>query len=166
MKRIFICFSFLLLISCGYQLRGNIILPSQMETLFVEGASGTLKAGIREVITTSGGQLLDQSKGAKSIVKVQNESLQTRVLSVNSSGKADTFEVVLRLSYELAEVSGKTLLPTQLIEIRRDYFNDQLDIVGKTNEEQLIREEMYRQAVRTMINQSRRALRTSDAGVN
>jgi LPS-assembly lipoprotein len=47
------------------------------------------------------------------------------------------------------------LSKTQPVEITRDYFNDQEELLGKDNEEQVIRKEMYRQAITAMLNRSR-----------
>jgi outer membrane lipopolysaccharide assembly protein LptE/RlpB len=43
------------------------------------------------------------------------------------------------------------LLADQDITIKRDYFNDQTAILGKSNEESVIRTEMYRQAVSSIM---------------
>jgi LPS-assembly lipoprotein len=49
----------------------------------------------------------------------------------------------------------------QPVEIKRDYFNNQLAIIAKDNEETVIRNEMYQQAVRTVVNRARVALAAS-----
>jgi LPS-assembly lipoprotein len=64
-----------------------------------------------------------------------------------------------RLNYQITDAKGSVLKELQPIEIRRDYFNDQQLILGKDNEELVIRNEMYQQAVRTMINQVRFGLK-------
>lgn len=46
----------------------------------------------------------------------------------------------------------------QPVEIKREYFNSQLAVIAKENEETVIRNEMYQQAVRTVINSVRASL--------
>ena len=49
----------------------------------------------------------------------------------------------------------------QPVEIRREYYNDQTAVIAKEAEELLIRNEMYQQAVRTMISRAKVAFETS-----
>ena len=42
-------------------------------------------------------------------------------------------------------------MPEQTIVVVRDYFNEQLNVIGKSQEEDLIRKEIYNDAVRSMI---------------
>jgi LPS-assembly lipoprotein len=46
------------------------------------------------------------------------------------------------------------------VEIKREYFNNQQDIVAKDNEQQVIRNEMLQQAVRIMLDRIRLSLAT------
>jgi LPS-assembly lipoprotein len=47
------------------------------------------------------------------------------------------------------------LASRQPVEIRRDYFNDQQDVMAKEGEEAVIRNEMYQQAVRAIVDRAR-----------
>ena len=65
------------------------------------------------------------------------------------------------LTYELVDAKGNVLSARQPIEIKREYYNNQLAVIAKDNEETVIRNEMYQQAVRTMVNRARVALEAS-----
>jgi LPS-assembly lipoprotein len=43
----------------------------------------------------------------------------------------------------------------QPVEIRREYYNDQQFVIAKDNEEAVIQNEMYQQAVQTIVNRAR-----------
>jgi LPS-assembly lipoprotein len=82
-------------------------------------------------------------------------------LSLSARGRANDFELDYRLEYELVNKANAVLLPRQSLEVRREYFNDQQEIIAKDNEEIVIRDEMYQQAVSTIINRARTVLDAS-----
>ncbi|HEY8096151.1 MAG TPA: LPS assembly lipoprotein LptE, partial [Methylobacter sp.] len=87
-----------------------------------------------------------------------NEEFNRRVLSVSSSGKSNEFELEYRLDYEFANAKDALLMEKQTVEIKREYYNDQKFVIAKENEENVIRSEMYRQAVQTILNRARTVL--------
>ena len=46
-------------------------------------------------------------------------------------------------------------MPRQRLEVKREYYNNQQDIIAKANEEAVIREEMRHSAVRLIIDRAR-----------
>jgi LPS-assembly lipoprotein len=150
-----VIFIALLLSACGYHLRGAIDLPSELKTVYLEGASGQLREQFKKAIETSAVQLVDTRAAAGTVIVVSNEDTLKRALSLGSGGRANQFGLEYRLNYEVTDTNNNPIVKSQPIEIMREYFNDQQLILGKDNEELVIRNEMYQQAVRTMINQIR-----------
>jgi LPS-assembly lipoprotein len=136
----------LLLTACGYHLRGEIDLPTELKSIYIEGASPQL-------------QIVDTRAAAGTIIVISNEETSRRALSLGAGGKANQFGLEYRLNYDITDKEGKPIAKSQPVEIIREYFNDQQLILGKDNEEIVIRNEMYQQAVRTMINQIRFGLK-------
>lgn len=155
----FILLSVLFLTACGYHLRGAMDLPSDMKSIYIEGASAPLTEQFRKALASSNVQLVNTRAAAGAIITVSNEDSLKRAASLGASGRANQYNLEYRLNYEITDVNNVQLVKSQPIEIRRDYFNDQQLILGKDNEELVIRNEMYQQAVRTMINQVRAGLK-------
>ena len=145
----------LLVGSCGYHLRGAFQLPENMKSVYVEGGSPQLREQFKRVMTSSSGQIVDSRSGAGIVIKIFDEDFNRRVLSLSSRGKTNEFELYYRLDYELANVGDALLMERQPVEIRRDYYNDQQFMIAKDNEETMIRNEMYQQAVHTIVNRAR-----------
>jgi LPS-assembly lipoprotein len=103
-------------------------------------------------------QLVNSRADAGAIITVSNEDTLKNASSLGASGRANQYNLVYRLNYQITDINNVQIVKSQPIEIRRDYFNDQQLILGKDNEEVVIRNEMYQQAVRTMINQVRAGL--------
>jgi LPS-assembly lipoprotein len=149
----------LLLTACGYHLRGELDLPSELKSIYLEGASPQLREQFKKAVESSAVQLVDTRAAAGMIVTIANEENLKRSLSLGAGGRSNQYGLEYRLNYEITDAKEKILQKSQPIEVRREYFNDQQLILGKDNEEIVIRTEMYQQAVRTIINQVRTGLK-------
>lgn len=161
MKKSVILIMALLISACGYHLRGALDLPKGMKNVYLEGGSTQLREQFKRAMEISSVQLSSSPENAGIIVKIFDEEDQRRVLSLNSGGIANDFELSYRFDYELLDSKNKVLMPRQPVEIKREYYNDQVAIIAKGNEEAVIRDEMYQQAVRTIVNRARVALQES-----
>jgi LPS-assembly lipoprotein len=151
----------LLLSACGYHLRGALHLPANLKNVYLEGGSEELRGQFRRAMEISSVPFASSPETAGMIVKIFDEDSQRRVLSLNSGGTANDFELGYRFDYEIVDSKNRVLSPRQPVEIKREYYNDQLAIIAKENEELVIRNEMYQQAVRTIVNRARVALEAS-----
>jgi LPS-assembly lipoprotein len=145
----------LLLSACGYHLRGAIEMPSNMKNVYVEGGSAPLLEQFKQVMKSSSAQLAGSRKDAGIVIKIANEAFNRRVLSLSTRGKSNEFELEYRLDYEFANAADAVLMPQQSVEVRREYYNDQQFMIAKDQEEAVIRNEMYQQAVQTIVNRAR-----------
>jgi LPS-assembly lipoprotein len=150
----------LLLTACGYHLRGSVDLPAGLKNIYLDGGSAQLREQFRRALESSSGKLVSSPKDAV-VIKILDEDSQRRALSLSARGKANEFELGLRLNYELFGAGNVLLLEHQPIELRRSYYNDQQDIIAKDSEEIVIRDEMYQQAVIAIISRARVALAAS-----
>jgi len=147
--------------ACGYHLRGAFELPAGLKNVFLEGGSAQLQEQFKRAMDLSSVPLASSAEAAGIIVKISNEDSQRRVLSLGSTGVANDFELGYRFDYEIVDAQNKVLMGLQPVEIKREYYNDQLAIIAKDNEEAVIRNEMYQQAVRTVVNRAKVAFETS-----
>jgi LPS-assembly lipoprotein len=159
MSKKIVAFSFALLLSaCGYHLRGNLELPAGAENIYVEAASGALQQEMRKALKPAHGKLVDSATEAGLVIKFSKEEMDTRVMSMNTAGRANQFQLIYQLVFSIYDPKGNPVLTEQKINIKRDYFNDQTDILGKSNEESVIRVEMYQQAVSSIVSRINLAL--------
>jgi LPS-assembly lipoprotein len=158
-KAAFVIFLAYWLGSCGYHLRGMGQAAVKFKNVYLEGASLPLRDQFSEQLKASSAKLTDNPKAADLHVKVANENFQRRTVSLDSSGRSNEFELNYRLEFQLAGSDSVFLPADKPMEITRSYFNDQQEILAKNNEEQVIRGEMYRQAVRTILDRARTKIR-------
>lgn len=148
----------LLTSACGYHLRGAYDLPKGMKTIFLQGGSTTLREQLKTVLNSSSGQLVTSPDKADIVLRVSKDEIDRRVLSLSERGRSNDIELAGHLEFEVIDPKNGVLVEREPIDFRREYFNDQQDVIAKDNEETVIRKEMYQQVVRTMINRSRAAL--------
>ena len=160
-KKSVILITALLLSACGYHLRGALDLPAGMNNVYLEGGSAQLQEQFKRAMEISSVPLASSPETAGIIVKIFDEDSQRRVLSLGSGGTANDFELSYRFDYELVDAKDKVISARQPIEIKREYYNNQVAVIAKSNEEAVIRNEMYQQAVRTIVNRARVALEAS-----
>lgn len=153
--RLSVLFFLILLNACGYHLRGSVELPEQFRKVFLADASVPLLEHFSRLLKSSSAEMVNSADQAGIVVKVLKERLDRRVLSLSNTGKANEFELYYSLDFEITDPAGKVMMDRQTIDINREYFNDQEAILAKNNEEMIIVDEMYQQAVRSIIERAR-----------
>jgi len=145
----------LLLSACGYHLRGAFELPAGMKNIFLEGGSAPLQTQFKKAMELSSIPIAASAETAGIIIRIFDENSQRRVLSLAATGVANDFELDYRMEYEIIDAKDNVLMARQPLEIKREYYNDQLAIIAKESEETMIKNEMYQQAVRTIVNRAK-----------
>lgn len=149
---------------CGFHLRKLVDLPRGMERIYVKGAppGNQFVNQLNQTIKLSNGQVTPDLSSAGLILQVFNDNMSRREVSLSQTGKANEYELTYTLIYQLQLPTGETVLPRQSIQVIRDYFNPQINVIGKSEEEGVIRTEMYREAARTLLRRTEIALRRND----
>jgi len=150
-----------LLTACGYHLRGAIQLPEALQKIYVRGASAELTNAIATTFRSASGELVATVEEAGMVLNVINEDYQRRTISIDSSGYSNEYDLVYRLTFDLLDKHGTTFVSAQTIEVSKSYFNTQssFTVLSKGNEEAVLREELYSQAVRLVINRAKAKLK-------
>jgi LPS-assembly lipoprotein len=156
--RSFVLIVVLLSTACGYHLRGAYDLPKGMKSVFIQGGSPALREQLKTVMNLSSGQLAATPDKADVVLRVFKDDIERRVLSLSERGRSNDIELAGHLEYSVLDAKNGVLVEREPVDFRREYFNDQQDVIAKDNEETVIRKEMYQQVVRTIINRSRAAL--------
>lgn len=159
-KHTLLLISLLLISACGYHLRGSIDLPEGLKAIYLQNSSNQLRKSFKQTLKSIDGKLVETQKEAGITIQVVKEHMENRVLSLSNTGRINEVELVYSLHFMMLDKKGKPLKEKQEIVIRRDYFNDQGDVLAKNNEDQTIRTEMYDQAVQSIIQRARVALKS------
>ena len=144
----------LLLAGCGFQLQGGLVTPPGMETTYIDTVerNSQFHRELRRQLLAAGVELTDSPEQATAILAVTADETGQRVLSVSARNVPTEYEVFYSIEYSL--VSGEqTLLAPRDLTFTRDYTWDETLVLGKAHEEDLLRESIVRDLVRTVLKQ-------------
>lgn len=165
MKKIKITFLFLLsffIISCGFHLRGNQDLSAVLSEVQIQGISQHSELG-RELIRTLTTANVNVADESETLLKVTQDSFSKRVLSLDSAGRANQYELSYQLSFSLvkkekSESDGSDskkrvvdLIPAQSITKKREYLFDANLVLAKVDEEVRLNDDMRQAAMLQLV---------------
>ncbi len=156
MKRFFVYLipcALLLLSSCGFHPRGALSLPQGAEKIYLSGVdpSQPLARDIAMLYTRAGGTVVDKRTEAEAVLEILGESSDRRVAAVNTEGRVSQFELYYALRFRMLDLRGEIIHPESSVGVTRDYAFDPSNVLGKSQEEGLLRDDMREQAVGQML---------------
>ena len=136
--------------ACGFHLRGDVKLASQLNKVYFQGAD-VYDPLVREwsrSLTSTGATVVEDMQGATAIIQILKNGGDRRVLSVGSQGKVKEYELYQSLDFRVRDEAGRELLGVQNLVLTRAYLFDPNDVLGKASEEETLRRDMRRDLVR------------------
>ncbi|CAN5705529.1 hypothetical protein BH18PSE1_BH18PSE1_07300 [soil metagenome] len=138
---------------CGFHLRGSSPVALRFSGVFVESAGAPrVAAQLQRQLQYNGVALTGKPALAEAVVTLRGERFEQRVLSVDPrTGKVREFELAYRVELMVADAKGHSLLAAQSIDLLRDYTFDETAALAKSDEEQLLRQEIIQDAAATVL---------------
>jgi LPS-assembly lipoprotein len=134
------------LMGCGFQLKGtpgSLDSPSLAGTELVLISSqprGELTTALREQLRLQGAILVDQTEEGL-VLRLGEERFQQRNLTLNAQATAAEVELTMMADLLLSQ-GAVALIANTDARVVRQFLDDPLNVVGKTEELELLREEM------------------------
>lgn len=138
--------------ACGFALRQPVELAPVLRTVQVQAPdTGTpLVRGLERELTAAGAQVVAAGSGS-AVLKIVSETFERNVISLDERAKVGEFQISYELRYEVLDAEGSSLLDTTPITLSRVYSFDEQQALGAAQEEELIRTELQRDAVRLVM---------------
>lgn len=131
----------LILTGCGFQLRGNIDLPSDLKQVsVVSNKYSDLVKNLNQRFSNNNIQVVDKSDKDLYRVKIVSETFNRRQLSINISGRVNEYELIYNIIYQISSPNEKA--KEEAMSLYRDYSFDENNIMGNTDREAQIKKEM------------------------
>lgn len=155
-----------LLTGCGFQLRQELVLPSEMGVVRIETAdpNSALARGLEAALRRAGAVSdttptgLDASAPVARL-RIPVATLTQRPISIGAGGSVQEFALVYQADFELIDSAGVTRLPLQTLSLERIYSFDSAAALGSPGEEEVVREELEREMVAAILRRIEAALR-------
>ncbi len=137
--------------ACGFHLRGNYQLSSELQAINLQVANdtGELARALRRSLRSSNVELVDAEVAPELVVSAVEH--QRRVLSVDTEGNPQEYELLAVASVAIPETrSGYSLLSKEL-KVRRDYIFESSGVLSSSDQESQLRLEMERELARRIM---------------
>lgn len=134
--------------ACGFKMQGRDPLPPLLATPYVQAtdAQSDFVQGLRKALLTSGAKLTPGSDNASAVVRVLEDDVSRKILSVSARNTPREYEITYKVRFSVSS-NGKEVLEPQEIELTRDYSFDETLMLAKENEESILREALARDLV-------------------
>lgn len=147
-----LCLCAILVAGCGFHLRGALMDASHLPTIYVDTTRGShLAVEVSQAFHRAGVSLTDERDEAEWLLLLSDEEQDRRVLSVDSSGKVQEYELHYGVYYQVQDRSGRQLLERQELSLLRDYSFSGTDVLAKDDEETLLYRGMRQQAAQMIL---------------
>ena len=154
--------------ACGFRLRGAIELPPELQQTVAEGVApySDLGLAMSQAWNQSDASLQfagQREGGADMRLVITRNEVTRRVLSVDSAGRPNEYELQYQLGFDLQAADGSPLLAPQSITQYREYRFDPANVLAKSDEEARLKKDMVREAVAQMLRRISRQLKNRPA---
>ena len=137
------------LAGCGFQLRGEALLPFERAYVVASDSSGFAPL-LRKALAAQG-KLAEQAKGAPVIITLADEQRAKDILSLSGGGKVREYRLTYSVTLRVANAEGEPLAaPISLQQIREFTYGDSLAL-AKEGEEAALKRAMEQEALRQAL---------------
>ncbi len=139
---------------CGFHLQNALTTPAEMNLTYVAAADehSLFYRRLRRSLIEAGVEIVDSPAIATATLSILIDETAQRVLSVSARNVPTEYEVYYSIQYTLAS-GERILLETQQLTITRDYTYDETLVLGKAQEEELLRDAIVNDLVRIVMKQ-------------
>ncbi|MBI1194815.1 MAG: hypothetical protein GC138_03080 [Gammaproteobacteria bacterium] len=130
----------LFLSGCGFHLRGSQLGVQSLPPLYIKGEDLKGVDVIYRVMRQAGVSVVGRGEEGALVLHLISEKRERRVLSVNTAGKVQEYELHYEVVFAVEDKDGKVLMPEQRISLIRDFDYSGDDVLAKESEA----EDLYR----------------------
>lgn len=139
--------------ACGFQLRKEAALPPGMATVWLQGADPLSPLGrdLAAALQRAGSTVVDKAGPGVAVLRITSNQIGGDVLSVGGNARANEYSMRYHVEFNVDDNAGTVILPKQVIELTREYTFDAVQAAAVAAEEDLLRTELQREMVQTIM---------------
>jgi LPS-assembly lipoprotein len=137
-----------LLTGCGFHLQGRQPLPASFAYTYIEtrDEQTDFAQDLRKALIASGSQVIRTQGSSGVTIKVHEDELTERILSVSARNIPTEYELTYRVEYSVT-ADGKPLIEREEISATRDISFDEAQLLAKEREQEILRAALARDLV-------------------
>ena len=140
------------LTGCGFHLQHETEVPESFKTMSYISYDpyGRLSRNIKELLHDNDVTITNNNtSGQVPLLKMVSENLSRNTISIYQDGKAAEYQLVLTVEAQVI-VAGQQTYPIS-VRVFRTFFDNPAEALAKTVEQDLIENEMFKQAAKQVI---------------
>jgi LPS-assembly lipoprotein len=143
-----------LIAACGFSLQGATSTPAAMQRTYISTPDrfSQFYRELRRNLQAAGVDVVDSPSDATATLTILYDFTDQRVLSVSARNVPTEFEVFYTVRYGITS-GEQNLLEPQELTLTRDYTYDSTLVLGKAQEEQIMRDAIVDDLVRIVLKQ-------------
>lgn len=141
------------LAACGFHLRGlsESLAPLPFRTLMLDAPQATITPYLNTTLAADPRiVLVTSAKAADAVLQVVDEVANKDILSINRTGTINQYQLTYRVTFHLL-VKGSVIGPDIVLTTRRELNYSDQAVLGKTQEEELLWNDMRRDTARMLL---------------
>jgi len=138
--------------ACGFQLRGTDSNIASSARVYVDTSrDSTIREELRKVLSDRSFTVVDNRDQANVLLRVDGERQSQRIVSVQKTGKVSEYELAHSVNMQVAQSRDQSVptydqnQATNRVEVIREYTFDEVGVLGKEDEADILRTEMRRE---------------------
>jgi LPS-assembly lipoprotein len=149
---------------CGFHLRGSASLPTSMAVTYIKSYDpfSTLVDDFSAALKIHDVRLTQERSEATAVLNILGNSIETRVLSVNTAGKVLEYEILQTIRFSVVTAGNEMLVPEQTVTMNRDYIFSSTDVLGSRREDKVVRANLQSNVVNLAMLRIAAAARRGD----
>lgn len=143
----------LLLASCGFQLRSNAQLPPQMSQtrLVIADEYSPFARRIRVLLEQAGVEIVAGDR-ATAILEISQNEVLTEVLTIGDNARVREYRISHTVQYRLLAADGREIIPLQTIRQAREISFDEQRILAVSRETEYVKEDLAETVSRLLLS--------------
>ncbi|MDX2219075.1 MAG: LPS assembly lipoprotein LptE [Burkholderiales bacterium] len=149
MKQLFVVALLLGLSGCGFQLRGDVVIP--FKDLYIAApANSPIGADLKKKLAVQTPLAADAGK-ADGRITISEEARDKIILSLSGAGRVREYQLKLRVAYNVTDGKGAVLIPRTEMNLTRIMSYDDALVLAKAQEELILYRDMENDVVQQIL---------------
>ena len=139
-----------LLAACGFQLRGDVVIPFR-DIYIAAPANSPIAADLTRKLQATNTKLAASAGVADGRLAIVDEYRDKIILSLSGAGRVREFQLKLRVGYQLTDAKGAVLIEKSEVNLTRIMSYDDAFVLAKQQEEALLYQDMQNDVVQQIL---------------
>jgi LPS-assembly lipoprotein len=141
----------MLLVGCGYHLRGASVETSIPSAYLIGGEGVEITADLERALRQSGVEMLDSAANAAVVIDLMQQTQATRTLSYTDRATTAESQLELAVRFKIVGAKERQLVPERWARATRTYLVDTNNLVGSNQQQRLMDTELRGDVVQQIM---------------